>query len=63
MFEALTPETLLTCAILGASAVALLGGMSVLRAPRAAPKAVDLDDAVRKAPYHRLHNVLPTQKG
>lgn len=62
MFETLTLETLLTGAILGASAIALVGGVSMLRPPREAPNRVDVEDAVRKAPYHRLHNVLPRQK-
>ena len=61
MFEALTTETLLTGAILGASALALAGGFSMMRSPRQEPSRVDVEDAVRKAPYHRLHNVLPTQ--
>jgi hypothetical protein len=63
MFDALTMETLLTGAVLGASALALAGGVSMLRTPREAPSRIDLDEAVRKAPYHRLHNVLPVRKG
>ncbi len=62
MFEALTMENLLTGAILGASALALLGGVTMLRTPREAPSKVDIDAAVRNAPYHRLHNVLPARK-
>ncbi|MEM9576727.1 MAG: hypothetical protein AAF999_06905 [Pseudomonadota bacterium] len=59
MFEALTQETLLTGAILGASALALVGGVSMMLSPRKAPSRVDVEEAVLKAPYHRLHNVLP----
>lgn len=62
MIETMTTEMLLTGAILGASALALLGGISMLRPPREARSTVNLDDAVRKAPYHRLHNVLPPHK-
>lgn len=62
MFEALTTEWLLTGGIIGASALALAGGLSMMRAPSEARRSVDLDEAVQKAPYHRLHNVLPKQK-
>ncbi|MFK7762895.1 MAG: hypothetical protein AB8B62_06505 [Roseobacter sp.] len=62
MFEALTTEWLLIGGIVGASALALAGGLSMMRAPSEVRSRVDLDEAVQKAPYHRLHNVLPYNK-
>lgn len=61
MFEALNTEMLMTCGILGASALALVGGLVIMRGPRVATQTVDIEKAVKNAPYHRLHNVLPPQ--
>ena len=58
MFEVLNTDVLLTCGVVGASALALAGGLVMMRAPRPAARTVDLDSAVKNAPYHRLHNVL-----
>lgn len=62
MFEVLNPESLMTAAIVGASAMALVGGVMMIRSPRPAAQPADIDRAVKNAPYHRLHNVLPLQQ-
>jgi hypothetical protein len=38
----------------------MAGGISMMRS-RPEPKKIDIETAVRQAPYHRLHNVLPTR--
>lgn len=61
MFETLTTEVILSSGIAGVSALALVGSLVMLRAPRHEKPEVDIEAAVRDAPYHRLHNVLPVK--
>ena len=61
MFDALTTEMILSSSIAGASAIALAGSFVMLRGSRMEKSGVDIDEAVRNAPYHRLHNVLPVE--
>lgn len=61
MFETLTTEVILSSGIAGVSALALIGSLVILRAPRQKKSEVDIDEMVRNAPYHRLHNVLPVK--
>ncbi|QHQ34753.1 hypothetical protein [Algicella marina] len=48
--------------IAATSAFAGFGGLLMLRGPRRQEVRVDVDAFVRKAPYHRLHNVVPMKK-
>lgn len=59
MFESITTELLVSGGLLGVSALVIAGGISMIRTPKPERKDVDIDAAVRNAPYHRLHNVLP----
>jgi len=61
MFETLTTEVILSSGTACVSAIALVGSLVMLRAPRHKKSAVDIEAAVRDAPYHRLHNVLPVK--
>lgn len=61
MFETLTTEVILGSGIAGVSALALIGSLVLLRAPRHEKSKVDVEAAVKDAPYHRLHNVLPVK--
>lgn len=59
MFETIATEVVLSFAIVGASAMAIAGTWAALRATRVSEATVNVEPAVRKAPYHRLHNILP----
>lgn len=59
MFETLTTEFLVGGGLLCVSVLAAAGGVAMLRDPRPEPRKIDVEAAVRSAPYHRLHNVLP----
>lgn len=59
MFETLTTEVILSSGIASVSALALVGSLVMLRAPRRKKSDVDIEAAVKDAPYYRLHNVLP----
>jgi hypothetical protein len=61
MFETLTTEVILSSGIAGVSALALIGSLVLLRAPRQKKSEVDIDEIVRNAPYHRLYKVLPVK--
>lgn len=61
MFETLTTEIILTSGIAGVSALALIGSIVMMRSPRQQKSEIDIEEAVRNAPYHRLHNVLPVK--
>jgi len=63
MFDALTTEIILSSGIAGVSALALVGSLVMFRTPRRKKSEVDIEAAVRDAPYHRLHNVLPLKAG
>lgn len=59
MIQSLTTEMLVSGGLLGVSALVMAGGISMMLRPRPEPRKIDIEAAVRKAPYHRLHNVLP----
>lgn len=60
MFEALTTEMLLTVITVIVSASATSGALWALRATQQRKhEDCDIDAAVRNAPYHRLHNIVP----
>lgn len=58
MFETLTTEIILGSGIAGVSVLALVGSLVMIRTPQPKKSEVDIEAAVRDAPYHRLHNVL-----
>ena len=60
MLESMTTEILVSGGLLGVSALIMAGGVAMMRGPRPEAKPIDIEAAVRRAPYHRLHNVLPS---
>ena len=62
MFEAITSEMLVSGGLIGVSALVIAGSLSVIWSPREKRRDIDVEAAVRNAPYHRLHNVIPVQK-
>ncbi|QBR38244.1 hypothetical protein ETW23_21185 [Leisingera sp. NJS201] len=58
MFEAITTETFTASTIIGACVLIVAGSGYMLRTKRSKDPIVDVDAAVRDAPYHRLRNIL-----
>lgn len=61
MFETLTNEMFLSLATTGVSILAMAGTVVALRATQRAPHHANMDEIVRNAPYHRLHNLVPVK--
>lgn len=62
MFENLTMEVILGAGIAGVSALALLVSLVRLRTSRHGKSEVDIEAAVREAPYQRLHDILSRRR-
>lgn len=54
MDELLTTEIILTISIAGISLLAFLASLICLRAPQPKSREIDIEAAVRDAPYHHL---------
>lgn len=63
MFGTLIMEVILGAGIAGVSALALLVSLARLRTPRHGKSEVDIEAAVREAPYHRLRDILSVKDG
>lgn len=61
MFETLTVDIVLSLAIFGVSALGMCATLVALRATQHKEVRVDVDALVEAAPYHRLHNILPSK--
>ncbi|WP_244270170.1 hypothetical protein [Leisingera aquaemixtae] len=58
MFETMTSEIVIASSIIGACVLVVAGSSYMLRIKKPKAPIVDVDAAVRDAPYHRLQNVL-----
>lgn len=58
MFEAISTEIFTASSIIGACVLIVAGSGYMLRTNKTKAPIVDVDAAVRDAPYHRLHDVL-----
>ncbi|WP_172327660.1 hypothetical protein [Mangrovicoccus sp. HB161399] len=58
MFEALSSEVLVGGSIIGISALATCMGYAAMVRHRPQPRPVDIDQAVKNAPYENLSNVV-----
>lgn len=63
MFEAMSPDTLVLGVSLVTGVIGLAGGMVLWANGRKVHQTADIKDIVAKAPYERLHNVLPVENG
>ncbi|MFY0309466.1 hypothetical protein ACFMBG_06175 [Leisingera sp. D0M16] len=63
MFEAMGLETVIVSTIIGACALSFGASAYLYLRARPAPEAKTLDEIVKNAPYHRLHNVLKVEAG
>jgi hypothetical protein len=57
MAEILTTEIILSCSIATVILLAALNSLTALRAPRLKAQEVDIEAAVRNAPYHLLESI------
>lgn len=62
MLEALTLEMLVTGSLAAASGVAMLGGYLLAQKPRMISHDIDIDAAVRDAPWHRLQGIVQVRE-
>ncbi|KIC21692.1 hypothetical protein [Leisingera sp. ANG-Vp] len=51
-------ETVIVSAIAGACTLSFAASVYLFYRARPQPEAKDIDEIVRNAPYHRLHNIL-----
>lgn len=58
MLEALTTEFTIASSIIGACVLAFAGSGYMLLSKKPETPDIDVDTAVRNAPYHRLQNIL-----
>ncbi|UWQ34243.1 hypothetical protein K3555_07035 [Leisingera sp. M527] len=58
MFEAMGMETVIVSAIAGACSLSFAASVYLFYRSKPQPETSDLDEIVRNAPYHRLHNIL-----
>ncbi|QAX30029.1 hypothetical protein [Leisingera sp. NJS204] len=63
MFEAMGMETVIVSAIAGACTLSFAASAYLFHRSKPQPETGDLDEIVRNAPYHRLHNVLKIKPG
>ncbi|MBM7066049.1 hypothetical protein [Actibacterium sp. 188UL27-1] len=59
----MTIEILLSLTAVSLSILAVGGITNALWATREENPAVNLDDTIRRAPYHRLHNIVAVERG
>ena len=52
-----TPEVIVSSALIGVSVINIAGSLWVLRSPRDKRPKIDIDAAVRDAPYHLLAEI------
>ena len=52
-----TPEVIVSSALVGVSVINIAGSLWVLRSPRDKRPEIDIDAAVRDAPYHLLAEI------
>lgn len=58
MFEAITKEIITASSIIGACVLIVVGSGYMLRIKKTKTPIVDVDAAVRDAPYHHLQDVM-----